>query len=86
MIIFDLEQDSLENFKKFAEEQFTTSGIKVTESIDMGLKELSFPIKDKKKGHYYLFNAESEPKSLKELEQPFRLKKGILRYMTIRKK
>jgi ribosomal protein S6 len=85
MIIYDTEHETVDILKKFTEETFSASKIKITESADMGQRDLSFAINDKTRGNYYLFNVETEPNNLKEIEQPFKLKKGILRYLVIRK-
>jgi ribosomal protein S6 len=86
MVIFDTEQDSLENLKKFTDELFKSSKININDIVDMGLRDLSFPINDKRKGTYCLYNVGTDPNNLKEIEQPFKLKKGVLRYFVVRKK
>lgn len=84
--IFDVDVVSFDENKKFISDTLTNSSIKIENEQDMGQRELAYSIKDKKRGHYYLFNLETEQPDLIEVERAFKLHKGLLRYLFIRKK
>jgi len=85
MVIFDLDEDTLDNKKKFVSDNFESNKISILEESSIGEKDFSYQIRNKNRGHYYLYNIEAEQPSLKELEKAFKLYKGILRYLIIRK-
>ena len=84
--IFDVDVLSIDENKKFITDTLTTGNIKIESEQDMGQKELAYPINEKKRGHYFLFNLETEQADLIEIEKAFKLHKGLLRYLFIRKK
>ena len=49
-----------------------------------GLRNLAYPIKKNKKGHFVLMNVSSEPDAIKEIERLMRLNENILRYLSVR--
>ena len=49
-----------------------------------GLRNLAFPIKNNRKGHYILLNLNAPPAAVKEMERQIGLSDDILRKMTIR--
>tara|TARA_B100001741_G_C16450267_1_gene550045 strand:+ start:256 stop:717 length:462 start_codon:yes stop_codon:yes gene_type:complete len=48
-----------------------------------GLRTLAYKIKKNRKGHYVLFNVDSAPAGLHEMERQMRLHEDVLRYMTV---
>ncbi len=49
-----------------------------------GLRSLTYRIKKNRKGHYVLFNLDSPPEAVKELERQMGIHEDILRFMTVR--
>lgn len=49
-----------------------------------GLRNLAYPIKKNKKGHYVLINYSVSSDTVKELERRMRLNEDIIRYLTVR--
>ncbi len=84
MTVFE-PSDSFETHKTFIAETLAANGVKITEEKDMGELELAQPISEKKRAHYYLYNIDAEHTSLPEIERAFKIHKGLLRYMFIKK-
>ena len=60
MVIFDAKEDSLEKNKSFISTTLSNNSIKITKEKDIGLRDLSFEINRKNKGHYYLYLVETK--------------------------
>ncbi|MCK4796695.1 MAG: 30S ribosomal protein S6 [Spirochaetes bacterium] len=86
MLIFNIEENSLEENKKFTTDTFSSNNISIIDEKDIGQKELSYPINNKTRGHYFLYHINVNPESLLETEKAFKLYKGIMRYLIIRQK
>lgn len=48
-----------------------------------GLRNLAYPIKKNKKGHYVLMNVTASNDAILEIERQMRLSEDVLRYLTI---
>lgn len=62
-------------------EQF---GGKVTKTELCGLRNLAYPIRKNKKGHYVLMNVAVASEGMKEVERQMKLNENILRFLTVR--
>ena len=58
---------------------------KVEEVVDMGKRKLAYEIDKNKEAFYVLFNFESKPEAITELERVYRITDGILKFITIKK-
>ncbi len=58
---------------------------KVESVENMGKKTLAYDIKKFKEGTYVLFNFESNPASIQELERVYRITDDILKFITVKK-
>ena len=73
---------------KALEEKFTgliNENGKVESVENMGKKRLAYEIKKFKEGTYMLFNFESNPDSIKELERIYRITDDIMKYIIVKK-
>ena len=73
---------------KAIEEKFTgliNENGKVESVENMGKKRLAYEIKKCKEGTYMLFNFESNPDSISELERVYRITDDIIKYIVVRK-
>ena len=61
-----------------------TGGGKVVDSESWGLRNLAYRIKKNRKGHYVMFNMETDSEALKEYERIMGLNEDVLRFMNIR--
>lgn len=58
-------------------------GGKISKTEYWGLKELAYPIRKNKKGHYILMNLTASSVDIAEMERQMKLHDDILRYLTI---
>lgn len=49
-----------------------------------GLRNLAYPIKKQRKGHYSLLNIDGPAEAVHELERRLRISDDVMRYMTVR--
>ena len=73
---------------KALEEKFTgliNENGKVESVENMGKKRLAYEIKKFKEGTYVLFNFESNPDSIKELERVYRITDDVIKFIVVRK-
>jgi len=59
-------------------------GAKVGKTEYWGLRNLSYPIKKQRKGHYSLLNVDAPAEAIHELERRHRISDDVMRYLTIR--
>jgi ribosomal protein S6 len=84
MVIFDYDDKNFDENKNSTTDILTSNATSIFEEKNIGLRNLNFPIKEKIKGHYYLYTVEADPKNFQEIEKAFKLHKGILRHLFIR--
>ena len=73
---------------KALEEKFTgliNENGKVESVENMGKKRLAYEIKKFREGTYMLFNFESNPDSIKELERVYRITDDVIKFIVVRK-
>ncbi len=61
-----------------------SNGGKVEKIENWGLKSLAYRIKKNRKAHFTLFNLDTPPAAVAEMERQMRINEDILRFMTIR--
>ena len=59
-------------------------GGKVTKQEYWGIKSLSFRIRKNRKAHFTLFNIDSPPAAIREIERQQGINEDVLRYLTVR--
>ena len=62
----------------------TDAGGKIHKVENWGLRSLAYRINKNRRGHYVLFESETEAPALHEVERTMRLNEDILRFMSIR--
>ena len=62
----------------------TSAGGSIKKREYWGLRALAYRIKKNRKGHYVMFNMETEPEALNEYERLMGLNEDILRFLNIR--
>ena len=65
-------------------EIITSAGGSIKKREYWGLRALAYRIKKNRKGHYVMFNMETEPEALKEYERLMGLNEDVLRFLNIR--
>lgn len=70
----------IEELSTFLKEKGATIG----KTEYWGLRNLAYPIKKQRKGHYSLLNIDGPAEAVHELERKHRISDDVMRYMTIR--
>ena len=73
---------------KALEEKFTgliNKNGKVESVENMGKKKLAYEIKKNKEATYLLFNFESDPSAIQELERVYRITDDIIKFIVVKK-
>jgi len=86
--VFVARQDVTSNQVETLAQHYTTviksHGGEVSKTEFCGLRNLAYPIKKNKKGHYVLLNIASQSEGIKEMERQMRLNEDVLRHLTVR--
>jgi small subunit ribosomal protein S6 len=59
-------------------------GATVARTEYWGLRNLAYPIKKQRKGHYSLLNIDGPAEAIHELERRQRIAEDVMRYLTVR--
>jgi len=82
----DLPEDEVENEIKNIEKTLINAGCNIIKKENWGRKTLSYPIKKRQEGIYYIFYL-TAPGTIKQIiEENLKLRENILRYLLIRRK
>lgn len=77
-----LSEDETKKVVKNFEKVITDNGAKVTESKEIGQRELAYEIKDFKSGYYYLYTLEADDdKAINEFDRLARISNDIIRHL-----
>lgn len=86
--VFIARQDVSQQQVEALTEQYSTlikeQGGSVGKTEYWGLRNLAYPIKKQRKGHYSLLNIDGPADAVQELERRLRISDDVMRYMTIR--
>ena len=82
----DLQESQVQKVISKYEEIIKKNSGKIIKMEDWGLRNLTFNIKNNKKGFYYHFKIEGEGKTVDELERAENIDEDIIRYLTVRVK
>lgn len=78
----DLGEEDVKKVVKTFTEILSKNGAKVTDSKDMGQRELAYEIKNYQNGFYYLINLDSsDDKAINEFDRQARNSKDIIRHL-----
>ena len=80
----DISPAQVETFVEELSGFLKEKGAKVGKTEYWGLRNLSYPIKKQRKGHYSLLNIDGPADAVHELERRLRISDDVMRYMTIR--
>jgi small subunit ribosomal protein S6 len=80
----DVSQQQVEALTKEFAQVIEEGGGKVTKTEYWGLKSLAYKVKKSRKAHYSMFNLDSPPAAVAEMERRMGLSTDILRFMTVR--
>ncbi len=80
----DLLQTQAEALAETYEKVLSENGGKVVSKEYWGLKNLAYPIKKNKRGHYTLLNVEAPAAAIQEMERQMRFNEDVIRYLSIK--
>ncbi len=82
----DLPEEEAAKEVAFIEESITKNGAGIVKKEFWGTKRLAYPIKKKTDAVYHLFYFKASPEMLPPIEQTFRRRENILRYLFLQRK
>ncbi|HCU06392.1 MAG TPA: 30S ribosomal protein S6 [Holosporales bacterium] len=80
----DITANQVDTMAQGFNQMIKDAGGQVAKTELCGLRNLAYPIKKNKKGHYVLMNFAVDSDTVKEMERTMRLDENVLRYMTVR--
>ena len=85
IVRLNLEDADLKKVVKGFEDVFTKNGAKVTDSKDLGQKELAYEIKGHKTGYYFLINLEAnDDKAINEFDRLALISEDVIRHLIVK--
>ncbi len=82
----DLPKEETAKEVALIEENITKNGARIAKKEFWGTKRLAYPIKKKTDAVYHLFYFKASPEMLPHIEQSFRRRENILRYLFLQRK
>jgi small subunit ribosomal protein S6 len=82
--IFPPREEEFASGKEFVKQELTNSGSTITNEIDMGERDLAYPVKKQERGHYICYEIETAPEKIADLDKAFKLQSSILKYLFIK--
>ncbi|HDD64590.1 MAG TPA: 30S ribosomal protein S6 [Firmicutes bacterium] len=82
----DLSDDEVEKEADFIERSILNEGGNIVKKELWGRKTLAYPIKKMEEAVYYLFYFTAPPDAIARIEDHFRRKENILRYLILQRK
>ena len=80
----DLSNAQAQEFVDKTKKELLKAKADISREESWGLRNLSYPIRKNKKGHYFLINHSNSSKITQEMERVLRLNENLLRLLTIR--
>ncbi|MEO1016052.1 MAG: 30S ribosomal protein S6 [Pseudomonadota bacterium] len=80
----DISPAQVDTFVEELTEFVASKGGKVEKTEYWGLRNLAYPIKKVRKGHYSLLNLDAPADAVQELERRHRISDDVMRYLTIK--
>lgn len=79
----DLSPAQVETLKTDVSKIIAEQGGEVVNSEYCGLRNLAYPIKKNRKGHYVLMQLDAPHGAISEMERKMRLNEDVIRYLTV---
>jgi small subunit ribosomal protein S6 len=80
----DITSGQVEGLVKHYTNLIKEFGGEVSKTEFCGLRNLAYPIKKNKKGHYVLLNISVKPEGIMEMERQMRINEDVLRYISVK--
>ena len=79
------EEKDVKNVVADVEKILKDNKAKISDSKDLGLKKLAYPIKKEINGYYHLINFEAEKDVIAEIKRKISINESVLRHLIIKK-
>ena len=83
--MFRVEAEATERGKQAVQEIFSRAGVRVINEDDIGERLLAYPIAKQERGHYALYQIETDPQSVQGLYQEAGLLPDVLKCFIVRR-
>ncbi len=83
--MFRVEAEATERGKQAVQEIFSKAGVRITNENDIGERVLAYPIAKQERGHYTLYEIETDPQSVQGLYQAAGLLPDVLKCFIVRR-
>ena len=83
--MFRVEAEATERGKQAVQEIFSKAGVRILNENDVGERVLAYPIAKQERGHYTLYEIESDPQSVQGLYQASGLLPDVLKCFIVRR-
>jgi small subunit ribosomal protein S6 len=84
-IILGTEENETSTGKEQVEALLLKSEAATTKNDDLGIRDLAYAIRKRRKGHYYYYEFDAEPQNVFKLEEELKLTNPLLKHLLIRK-
>ena len=84
-LIFRPDSAAVERGKQAVEASFERFSAKVVRQDDIGERTLAYPIQKQDRGHYTLYEIESDPQVIAEIRGALALLPDVMKYFLVRK-
>ena len=83
--VFRVEAEAAERGKQAVQEIFSKAGVRIVNEDDIGERVLAYPIAKQERGHYTLYEIETDPQSVQGLYQAAGLLPDVLKCFIVRR-
>jgi len=83
--VFRVEAEATERGKQAVQEIFSKAGVRILNEDDVGERVLAYPIAKQDRGHYTLYEIETDPQSVQGLYQAAGLLPDVLKCFIVRR-
>jgi small subunit ribosomal protein S6 len=85
VFIFQAEEEPFTEGRNFVKGELEKAGIKILKEEDMGNRALSYAIKKKNQGRYFLYELQAQPDQINSIDRSLKLRTEILKYLVVLK-
>ncbi len=82
--IFPTEEELYRLGKEAVLAELKNQGAELVKEDEMGERQLSYPVKDRPRGRYVLFNIKMAPDKIIAAEKVFKLNTNVLKYLFVK--
>ena len=85
IVIFPPESNAADRGKQAVEAILQRLSVKVVGQDDIGERALAYPIQNQERGHYTLYEMESDPQAIADIRDAIALLSEVMKHFLVRK-